>query len=108
MTARKTTQALKISASWTPNTEAGINLARALFGAKTPFRFEGGRQMVRAAIKLDLADPMAAKPVAERAAELRAELEATGTVHSFTTQAGAVPTELVEVLPTEHTEGTDE
>lgn len=99
MTSRKTTQALKISASWTPNEGEGITLARHLFGAATPFRFDGGRIVVKAAIKLDLTDPAMATQVAARAAELRKELEASGKVHSFTTQAGAVATELVEVLP---------
>lgn len=107
MTARKTTQALKISASWTPNEEIGIALARKTFGVATPLRFDGGRIMVKAAIKLDLSDPAMAAPVAARAAELRKELEATGKVHSFNTQAGAVPTELVEVLPA-YSEETDE
>lgn len=99
MTARKTTQALKISASWTPREDAGIELARHLFGVNTPLRFDGGRIVVKAAIKLDLTDPAMATQVAARAAELRRELDASGKVHSFTTQAGAVPTELVEVLP---------
>lgn len=107
MTARKTTQALKISASWTPTEEAGIMLARTMFGAATPLRFDGGRIMVKAAIKLDLSDPAMATQVAARAAELRNELEATGKVHSFNTQAGAVPTELVEVLPA-YSKETDE
>ena len=108
MTSRKTTQALKISASWTPNEAEGITLSRHLFGAATPFRFDGGRIMVKAAVKLDLSDPAMAAPVAARAAELRAELEAHGTLHSFTTQAGAVPTELVEVLPAYQKETNDE
>lgn len=106
MTTRKTTQALKISASWTPKADAGVALARHIFGANTPLRFDGGRVMVKAAIKLDLSDPRMAQPVADRAAELRRELEAMGTVHSFTTQAGAVPTELVEVLPQPKSEET--
>ena len=80
MTTRKTTQALKISASWTPTEEVGIRLARSTFGAATPLRFDGGRIVVKAAIKLDLSDPAMATQVAARAAELRKELAHAETV----------------------------
>lgn len=108
MAPRKTIQALKISASWTPNEAEGINLSRHLFGAATPFRFDGGRILVKAAIKLDLSDPINATHVAARAAELRAELAAHGTIHSFTTQAGAAPIEMVETLPANPEGSTNE
>lgn len=98
----KTTQALKISATWTPGDEASRDMANAAFGltdAARGVRFEGGRIGVRHAIKLDMTDPTQAVRVAERVAAIRADLEETGRVHTFITTVGAVPVDLVEVLP---------
>lgn len=56
---------------------------------------------INAAIAIDMTDPAQAGRVAARVSELRKELEATGTVHSFTTQAGSVPAGEAEQLPEE-------
>ena len=112
--ARKTEQALKISASWTPGPVEAAGVSKGLWGQKTPLLIRGGRMTVNAAIAIDMTDPMQAARVAERVKELRKELEATGTVHSFVTQAGAVPAGTAERLLTPEEEadvkdyGTDD
>lgn len=96
---RKTEQAIKISASWTPSEMAGRAIRSAVFGSATPLTVRGGRLTINAAIAIDMTDPAQAARVAARVAELRKELEAVGTVHSFTTVAGAVPAGEAEQLP---------
>ena len=96
---RKTTQAIKVSASWTPSENAALNFNASAFGKASPLRIRGGRLTINAAIAIDMTDPAQAARVAARVAELRKELEATGTVHSFTAVAGAVPVGEAEKLP---------
>lgn len=96
---RKTEQAIKVSASWTPSEMGARAIRSAVFGANSPLGIRGGRLSINAAISIDMTDPAQAARVAARVAELRKELEATGTVHSFTTQAGAVPVGEAEQLP---------
>jgi hypothetical protein len=99
MTARKTEQAIKVSATWTPNERECLQFAAAAFGSNTPLVIRGGRLTINAAILTDHANPELAALVAQRIAVLRRELEATGTVHAFSTQAGAVPVGTAERLP---------
>lgn len=96
---RKTEQAIKVSASWTPSETAAAIINRWTFGEASPLRVRGGRLTINAAIAIDMTDPAQAARVAERVAELKRELEATGTIHSFVTQAGAVPAGTAERLP---------
>lgn len=98
---RKTEQAVKISASWTPNKNVAGDMSDDTFGVASPLRIRGGRLTINAAIAIDMTDPANAARVAARVAELRKELEATGTVHSFSTVAGAVPAGEAEQLPEE-------
>lgn len=99
MAERKTEQAIKVSATWTPNETTAAIVGKWAFGEKSPLNIRGGRITINAAILLDMTDPMQAARVAGRVQELKRELEATGTVHSFTTQAGAVPAGSAERLP---------
>ena len=96
---RKTEQAFKVSASWTPGDNAATAIARQFFGKASPLRIRGGRMTINAAVALDMTDPAQAARAAARVAELRNELEATGTIHSFTTIMGAVPVGEAEKLP---------
>lgn len=96
---RKTEQAIKISASWTPTGETAAKMAAQVFGDKTPLAFIGGRLSVNAHIAADMADPASMVRVSERVAELKQELASTGILHSFITQAGAVPAGKAERLP---------
>lgn len=96
---RKTEQAIKISASWTPDEQAAAGLSAELFGVASPLHIRGGRLTINAAIAIDMTDPSQAARVAARVQELKRELEAIGTLHSFSTQAGAVPADAVEHLP---------
>ena len=96
---RKTEQAIKIGASWTPGKDAAERIEDKIFGRGSPLVIRGGRLSISAAIAIDMTDPAQAARVIERVTELRKELEATGTVHSFTTQAGAVPVGEAEQLP---------
>ncbi len=98
---RKTEQAIKIAASWTPHDDTGAVIAAHVFGANSPLRIRGGRITINAAIAIDMTDPAQAARVAARVSELRKELEATGNVHSFATQAGSVPAGTAERLPEE-------
>lgn len=98
-TRRKTVQAIKIGATWTPGPAALAELAPFMFGMTSPLNVRGGRLTINAAIAIDMSDPSQAAQVASRVQELRRELEAKGTVHSFITQAGAVPADAVEHLP---------
>ena len=104
---RKTEQAIKISASWTPDERTSGVISECIFGTKSPLTIRGGRMTINAAILTDHADPAHAVRVAARIAELRKELEATGTVHSFTTMAGAVPAGSAERLPEPNEGGAD-
>lgn len=108
MADRKTEQAIKISASWTPNETTTAIMGKWAFGERSPLRIRGGRITVNAAIHLDLTDPAQAGRVAMRVVELRRELDDTGTVHSFTTQAGAVPAGSAERLPEPVTEDQED
>lgn len=96
---RKTEQAVKISASWTPGKDVSERIEDKIFGRGSPLVIRGGRLTINAAIAIDMTDPAQAARVAARVSELRKELEATGTVHSFTTVAGAVPAGEAEQLP---------
>ncbi len=99
MTARKTVQAIKISATWTPGPVESISVVRGIFGQSTPLSLRGGRLTINAAISIGDGSPKNVIRAYDRAAELQRELEAAGTLHTFHTQAGAAPTEMVEVLP---------
>ena len=96
---RKTEQAVRISASWTPGKDVTEKIEDKIFGRGSPLVIRGGRLTINAAIAIDMTDPAQAARVAARVAELRKELEATGTVHSFTTLAGSVPAGEAEQLP---------
>lgn len=96
---RKNKQAIKVSATWTPGQTTAATISEGIFGKKSPLGIRGGRLTINAAILTDYADPAHAVRVAARIAELRKELEATGTLHSFTTMAGAVPAGSAERLP---------
>ena len=98
MTKRKTTQALKISATWTPKAAPPQAAAQAAFGLPAPLRIEGGRHRLVAAISIDAADPASVRRASERADELKTALAETGTVHSFITQFGTAPIETVHTL----------
>lgn len=102
---RKTEQAIKISATWTPGTVEAHGVSMAMWGQKTPLRIRGGRLTINASVLLDLSVSGSAARVEARIAELRKELEATGTVHNFVTQAGAVPAGTAERLPVTKTPG---
>jgi hypothetical protein len=99
MAERKTEQAIKISATWTPDEHMAERLGATAFGERSPLRLRGGCLTINAAILLDLTDPAQAARVAMRVVELRRELEDCGTVHTFTTQAGAVPLGMAEYIP---------
>ena len=102
MTTKKTTQAIKVSATWTPHAEEAERMARSAFGelgAGDGLRFEGGRLLVRYAVATKMTDPEHIVRVAERIKQISDAIERTGTVHTFTTQAGAVLSELVDHLP---------
>ena len=97
-TPRKTVQAIKISASWTPNPETAAAMAAAAFPGQ-PLRIEGGRTLVRHAIATDMTDPEHVVRVAQRIKRINDELRSTGTIHTLTTSAGSVPAEVAEHLP---------
>ena len=102
---KKTETAWKVSASWTPGADASAIMARWAFGEASPMKIMGGRITINAAILLDITDPDQAARAAARVKELRAELDATGTVHRFTAAAGAVPAGAAERLPVQAEEG---
>lgn len=103
-TRRKTVQAIKVSATWTPSDMGARVIRSGIFGDKSPLHVRGGRLTINAAIAIDMTDPSQAARVAARVQELKRELEAIGTLHSFSTQAGAVPADAVEHLPAVATE----
>ena len=77
-------------------------MARSAFGdlgGGAGLRLEGGRVLVRYAVATKMTDPEHTVRVAERIKQISEALERTGTVHTFTTQAGAVLSELVDHLP---------
>ncbi len=88
---RKTEQAIKISASWTPNDLVALAIGEGVFSESSPLRVRGGRLTINAAIAIDMSDPTQAALVAARVQKLRLHLQDLGTVHTFTTQAGSVP-----------------
>lgn len=106
----KTVQALKVSASWTPNDgPAGKMMAAALGQTHAAgVRFSGGRLALKHAIKIDFADPAQASRVSARVAEIKAALAAAGELHDFRTTAGAVQTADAEILPDPGTAPADE
>lgn len=99
----KTTQALKISASWTPDEKTSEQMLTRVFEdcPASPLKLHGGRINLKHAIKLDFSDPKNALAVSERVAAIKSDLEKRGTVHGFSTTAGAVPVEDAEVLSPE-------
>jgi hypothetical protein len=96
----KNTQAMKISASWTPNEDMVEAMMQAMFGgsAGAPLKFTSGRLQMKHAIKADFADPAHMIRVSQRVAEVKELLEGYGTLHGFNTSAGAVPHAEAEVL----------
>lgn len=96
---QKTTQAIKIAASWTPNEAEAAGMIADVFGPGSGIKVSGGRLALRHAVKTDFADPTHAVRVSERIAQIKAELEEKGTLHGFTATAGAVPVGEAEVLP---------
>lgn len=99
----KTVQAMKISATWTPEYSKAAFMAEAAFRDTDGdgLRFEGGRIGVKLAIVIDMADPAHVVRVSERIAKVKAHLEKTGRLHSFNTSMGAVPVEEVTILTEE-------
>ena len=95
---RKTVQATKISASWTPSSSTAAAMEAIAFGAGK-LSISGGRLHVTGAVAIDMADPDQAARVAARVKDYRTTLEALGTVHSFIVRTGAVPAGEVEYLP---------
>lgn len=91
----KTAQAMKISATWTPEYSKAAIMAEAAFRNTLGdgLRFEGGRIGVKMAIIIDMANPAHVLSVSRRIAEVKAHLESTGRLHSFNTSMGAVPIE---------------
>ncbi len=102
---RKTEQAIKISATWTPDERTAGSMAEMCFGTMSPLMIRGGRLTINAAIAIDMTDPMQAARAAARVAELRQELSAIGELHTFSTQAGSVPAGTAERLPDPLPEG---
>lgn len=96
----KTTQAMKISASWTPNEDMADAMMKAMFegSAGAPLKFTSGRIQMKHAIKSDFTDPGHMIRVTQRVAEIKELLEGYGTVHGFHASAGAVPHAEAEVL----------
>ena len=104
----KTTQALKVSAYWTPGEETAAAMTNAVFGEDSQVfgaRVAGGRTLIKCALKVDFSDPSSAARASERIAQIKAALEASGKVHKFSTQAGAAP--VAQVVDLEQ-EGTDD
>jgi hypothetical protein len=94
--AKKTEQALKIIASWTLYQGAAYDLMLALrLGHLT---IASGRLSIHAAVACDFTVPGAAEKASARVQEIKAALESTGTVHSFSATAGAVPVGTAEQL----------
>lgn len=96
---RKTEQAIKISASWTPSVSAAFDMSVKGFGVKSPLRIRGGRLTINAAIAIGDGKGDKVIRAYARADELEAELAAIGTVHSFNRQPGSVPAGEAEQLP---------
>jgi len=96
----KTVQSLKIAASWTPSQATADAMMTAGFtdSLASGVRFAGGRLALRHAIKIDFADPAQAARVSDRVAEIKEALGYSGTLHGFTTTAGAVPVGQAEDL----------
>ena len=99
----KTMQAMKVSATWTPEYSKAAFMAEAAFRNTDGdgLRFEGGRIGVKLAIVIDMADPAHVVRVSEHIAKVKAHLEATGRLHSFITSMGAAPVEDVLILTAE-------
>lgn len=97
-TRRKTTQAIKIAATLTPNAKTAEAIAATIFGKASPLFVRGGRLTINAAVALDLTKPGSAARVEARVQELRREMDEIGKLHTFSTQAGAVPEGQAEVL----------
>ena len=97
---KKTTQAQKISASWSPNpTAATAMVVAALKGSKAAgMIFSSGRLTLKHAVAINYADPANVQRVSERIAEIKATLSAHGELHGFNVTAGAAPVGEVEVL----------
>ncbi len=96
----KTVQAMKISATWTPEYSKAAVMAEAAFRDTDGdgLHFEGGRIGVRLAIVIDMADPAHVVRVSERIAKVKRHLEKTGKLHSFNASMGAVPVEEATIL----------
>lgn len=96
----KTVQAMKISATWTPQYSKAVFMAQAAFRDTDGdgLRFEGGRIGVKIAIVIDMADPAQVVRVSERIAKIKDHLEYTGKLHSFNASMGAVPVEEALIL----------
>lgn len=89
--AKRTEQALKVSASWTPDEETAEHIMAGVFGERTPLTLRGGRLTINAAVACDFAVAGQAASAEKRVQELRKELEARGKLHGFSVAAGAVP-----------------
>lgn len=96
----KTTQALKITASWTPNEANGQAMMSGAFEG-TPVekaRIAGGRMSIKLAYAIDYANPAHVAAVSTAVARVKRELEASGTLHGFNTVGGSVPVEEAETI----------
>jgi hypothetical protein len=96
----KTVQAMKISASWTPRSDAARQMTEAAFGsaAAAGMKIHGGRLALRHAIKSDFTNPAFADRFSKRVAQITEHLESAGELHSITITAGAVLVADAEVL----------
>ncbi len=97
--AKKTQQALKIIASWTPHEIPAREMLDAIDDLKEmPLTIGSGRLSIHASVSCDFTVPGAAEKASARVQEIKAALESTGTVHSFSATAGAVPVGTSEQL----------
>ena len=91
MAEKKTIQAQKVSATWTPNAAS----ARAIEGALEQFpagvRIAGGKIRFAAALVAKYDDAALMQKNADWMARLKSDLSETGELHSWDVTAGAVP-----------------
>lgn len=99
MTDKKTVQATKVSASWTPlppASEAMVEVLRLPVGTS----IAGGRIRITMALAADHSSTERVMENARYLEVLKTDLEARGTIHSWTVSAGAVPKDEVYDLMT--------
>lgn len=96
---KKTEQALKVIASWTPHEIPAREMIDAVDELKDKLlTISSGRLSIHAAVACDFTVPGAAEKASARVQGIKKALEARGTVHSFSATAGAVPVGTAERL----------